>query len=136
MKKIIVRGVLINGLILLFACLYAIAFTVSARWGLGLFDCHWKATFGINCPGCGGSRAVLALLRFDLFSALYYSPGVVLGALLLLWYDLTLALALFRRDASFIQKFPVVSLALVPVVFLLTFLVRLYLTLAIGLPPI
>ena len=136
MKKLIGKGILINGTAVLLCFLYAVAFTLSERWGLGLFDCYWKAAFGINCPGCGGSRAVFSLLRLDLLRALYFSPGVVLGALLLLWYDLTLLLALLRRDASIEKKFPVVSLTLLPIVFLLTFFVRLYLTLGLGMPPI
>ena len=136
MKRLVKKGALINGAILLLSLLYALAFTLSERRGLGIFDCYWKSTLGINCPGCGGSRAVLSLLRLDVLSALYFSPGVVVGALLLLWYDLTLLLALCRRDASLEKKFPLFSLLLLPAVFLLCFFVRLYLTLGLGFPPI
>ena len=136
MKRLLKKGALINGGILLLSLLYATAFTLSERWGLGLFDCYWKSALGVSCPGCGGSRALLSLLRLDLLLALYFSPGVVAALLLLLWYDLTLLFALYRRDASLEKKFPLWSLCLLPAVFLLTFFVRLYLTLSLGLPPV
>lgn len=136
MKRLLKKGLYFNGGALLIALLYAALFTLSERWELGLFDCFWKKIFGVSCPGCGGSRAVLSLLRLDFLSALYFSPGVVFGVFLLLWYDILLLLSLWRRDASLEKKFPLWSLCLLPAVFLLTFFVRLYLTLGLGIPPI
>ena len=136
MKKIWMRGICINLSLLFCALLYAALFTLDRRLGIGIFDCYWKEVFGINCPGCGGSRAVLCLLRWDPIGALRYSPGVVLGVWLLLWYDATLLVTLVRRDPKRRVHFPVVSLVSLPVVFLLVFLLRLYKTLVLGIPPI
>ncbi len=36
--------------------------------------CIFLQLFGIPCPGCGMSRAVLAALRFDFAAALRYHP--------------------------------------------------------------
>ena len=38
--------------------------------------CPIKFTTGISCPGCGMTRACLALLRLDLHAALHYHPLV------------------------------------------------------------
>ena len=51
------------------------------------FPCLFKLLTGLNCPGCGGTRALIALLRGKLFLSFLYHPFVpycALVALLLL----------------------------------------------------
>lgn len=38
--------------------------------------CVFLHFFGIYCPGCGMTRALLSVLRLDFLSALYYNPLV------------------------------------------------------------
>jgi hypothetical protein len=40
----------------------------------GDVPCYFKATLGVPCPGCGLTRAYLALLEGDLSSAFFYHP--------------------------------------------------------------
>ncbi len=40
--------------------------------------CFVRDRFHIYCPGCGGTRAVEALLRLQPFRSLYYNPVVIL----------------------------------------------------------
>lgn len=40
--------------------------------------CIIRRIFHIYCPGCGGTRAVRALIRFDFGQSLYYNPTVIL----------------------------------------------------------
>lgn len=40
----------------------------------GGFKCVFRTLTGIPCPGCGMTRALLALLSWDLSGALYYHP--------------------------------------------------------------
>jgi threonine/homoserine/homoserine lactone efflux protein len=39
--------------------------------------CFFKSTFGIDCPGCGMTRAFFALLRGNLMESLAYNPGLI-----------------------------------------------------------
>ncbi len=39
--------------------------------------CFFKSTFGIDCPGCGMTRAFFALLKGDLMGSLAYNPGLI-----------------------------------------------------------
>lgn len=39
--------------------------------------CPMASTFGVPCPGCGLTRATLALLRGDLHAALHFHPLVL-----------------------------------------------------------
>ena len=51
--------------------------------------CFFHATTGLDCPFCGGLRAVFELSRFDVPAALGYNALVVLGlpVAVLLWFD-------------------------------------------------
>ncbi len=42
---------------------------------------------GLYCPACGGTRALSALLRFDVIDAFKYNPIVPLSALALAVYE-------------------------------------------------
>ncbi len=54
---------------LAFAAFYLVMWTLSV-------ECIFIMLFGINCPGCGMSRAVFSLLRGDVLGAFSYHPMV------------------------------------------------------------
>ena len=41
-------------------------------------ECGFRVRYGIYCPGCGGTRALIALLEGDLVQSLRYNPITVL----------------------------------------------------------
>lgn len=59
--------------------------------------CVFQRVLGLYCPGCGGTRAFRALLHGDIFSALYYHPGAVYGALLYVTYFISQTLMRLSR---------------------------------------
>ena len=59
-------------------------FYFLAQWGIGL-GCPFYQLTGLQCPGCGNSRAALALLRLDLPGALQYNPLFPVEFGYLLW---------------------------------------------------
>lgn len=48
--------------------------------------CMLHVLTGFYCPGCGGTRAVIALFRGDLLSSFRYHPFVPYAALLCGWF--------------------------------------------------
>jgi len=70
---------------------------VPALTGGGFVICAFKRTTGISCPGCGMTRAMAALARGDLWSALQLHPfaPLLLVESVLLW--LMGARSLLRR---------------------------------------
>lgn len=102
----------------------AAAAALAAELALYLFtgtNCPIKALLGVPCPGCGMTRAVLALLRLDFAGAASMHPLVfLLPAVLLL-------LLFWKRGRRGVL---IVSAALL----LVTFVVRL--SLAPGEPPL
>ena len=45
--------------------------------------CHFYEMTGILCPGCGGTRSFIALMRGDLLTSFRCNPAVLIGLLLL-----------------------------------------------------
>jgi len=41
--------------------------------------CPFRALTGLYCPGCGGTRAILAMLRGQLGQSFLYHPAVLTG---------------------------------------------------------
>lgn len=39
--------------------------------------CFFKSTLGIDCPGCGMTRAFFSLLKGNLMESLAYNPGLI-----------------------------------------------------------
>jgi hypothetical protein len=42
-----------------------------------LFTCYFKSHFGIECPGCGLQRSLIALLKGDFIQSIYYNPALI-----------------------------------------------------------
>lgn len=62
-----------------------------------LLKCPFKYLTGIDCPGCGFQRSVLALLNGDLHESLKLYPSTIP---LLLFFTYGVADSLFKLDTS------------------------------------
>lgn len=62
---------------------YAVFCLISYRTGIG---CVWKHLFGIPCPGCGFTRAVVSACRLDFAAAFSYHPMFWSLPLLILYF--------------------------------------------------
>ncbi len=51
---------------------FVVIFYILGRRGIGI-PCLFRRMTGFQCPGCGNSRAVLALLRLDVVAALKHN---------------------------------------------------------------
>jgi hypothetical protein len=63
-----------------------------------LFSCSVKSLTGLNCPGCGMQRAMIALLRGDLPGSLSCNPTLIPFLVTLLYSGLHLFFS-FRHGA-------------------------------------
>ncbi|MDR2045013.1 MAG: DUF2752 domain-containing protein [Clostridium sp.] len=55
--------------------------------------CFWNRRFGIYCPGCGGTRAIIAFLRGHWLLSVWYHPVVPYTAVLFGSFMITQAFA-------------------------------------------
>ncbi len=59
--------------------------------------CVLRTVFGFYCPGCGGTRAVKALLQGKILTSLYYHPLVLYGAVGVGAFLITNSLAMITK---------------------------------------
>lgn len=62
--------------------------------------CGLVTIFHIYCPGCGGTRALFAMLHGHFMESLYYNPAVVLGALLVIYYEVAVIVTLVKNNGK------------------------------------
>ena len=72
---------------------------------LPVVTCPLHDIFKIYCPLCGGSRAILSLLRFDFATAFRVNPAVLLSLPVLLFYYVK-SLTVFVRGGCFSFRVP------------------------------
>lgn len=52
-------------------------------------ECVVYKALGVYCPGCGGTRAVVALLQGNLLKSAWYHPFVLYTAVMYAWFMLS-----------------------------------------------
>ena len=68
-----------------------------------LYDCPFRRLTGIHCPGCGGTRSILALIRGDFLEAIHDNPA---GPMLVLVVILFYLEAVFAAFGKRVKLFP------------------------------
>lgn len=82
LRKRFIRVILISSVILLYGCLILYGGYLGVN-----YECPYRKYLHWYCPGCGGTRMALALLRFDFYQAFRYNTFVFLtGPLLVVLY--------------------------------------------------
>lgn len=122
--------VMANLSILAVSLLYVRFFLDSS--GDGVIVCLFKETFFAYCPGCGGTRALGALLRFDFLHSFMYNPAVLVTSVIFLDIDIRAAISVLKNDPKYIKSFPSKVFFVIPAVILLNFLVRNLLLFSFG----
>jgi len=42
-----------------------------------MFQCSWKETFGIECPGCGAQRSFVELIHGNISESIHLFPALI-----------------------------------------------------------
>lgn len=73
------------------------------------FPCGLRQLFGVYCPGCGGTRALFALFHGHFLRSLVCNPAIILGGLLILYYEAGVILTLVKKNGKryfYYKKWP------------------------------
>lgn len=63
--------------------------------------CLFLQATHMYCPGCGGTRALFAMLNGQLLTSFLYNPAVLLGAVLILHYELGVIITLLVNNGKY-----------------------------------
>lgn len=63
--------------------------------------CLTYTFFGINCPGCGATRATITLLNGDIITSLRQNAFVIFGVLICVWLYIEFLFKLYGKPLSF-----------------------------------
>lgn len=84
----------VNGLLAAGALLFPLYSQLAAAVPIG--RCAFLQMTGLYCMGCGVTRSLQALWRWDIAASLLYNPMVLLSAVLFLLYEAALVVGLVR----------------------------------------
>lgn len=65
------------------------------------FPCTIHELFHMYCPGCGGTRAILALLKGEILHSIAYNPAILLGGLLMMYYEVGVIVTLIKKNQRY-----------------------------------
>ena len=102
--------------------------------GYPVVTCPLHDLLHVYCPFCGGSRAILSLLRLDFPTAFRVNPAVLLALPVVLFYYARALVAFFRGD-PFLFRIPRGWTFSLLALFGVFFLVRNVLLIAFGFDP-
>ena len=102
------------------ALLLELAVIAAAVFLFG-YRCPFEAVFGIDCPGCGLTRALLAALRLDFAGSFSYHPLLIL---VIAWI---VYLLFFQRTKPLPRKWELIALCVTVVLFLALWVCRVFL---------
>ena len=99
---------LFNGILVAFALAVAVYMLLLDRYDAP-FYCAFSRSAHLYCPGCGFTRAVRALLSFDILASLGAHPFALIGIGVIGYYEV----ALFRaaRGRGCVRAWPAVFYA-------------------------
>lgn len=129
-KRAIILIVLINALVVAVSVLYTLL--ADALTDGGVVICKFKETFNLYCPGCGGSRSLAHLLKFDFYSSFLSYPPMALFLFFFIDINLRAVMSVIRDDKRALSDFNLNWLILIPAVILAHFVIRNILLLVFG----
>lgn len=123
-RRAIILFFAINLSLLFISLVYAYFVEKSALSGEEFIPCYFKNRLHFYCPGCGSSRALVALLHFDFLRAIILSPGLCTAFLLVVYLDVLALMSIISGEPSYIKRFNPRLIILLIAVFLLNFILK------------
>ena len=123
-KKIILFCFLPLILLIAVSIVYSAMVTASLTVGEELIFCKFKHTFLLYCPGCGGSRSLIALLSLDFVKSFILFPALPVTVLIMIDFYVRATVSFIKNDAKYLKGFRTWLLIIIPTLIILNFFVR------------
>lgn len=124
-RKIIALKLFVcNGLLFVLTLLYAVAFRLSGELGKNVFACKFLERTGIYCPACGGSRALIHLLNFNIKESFLFYPPLLISLVLITIVDLFVLFYIVNGNERYLKVARAEVFIIIPFTVLLFFFIR------------
>jgi len=67
--------------------------------------CYIYENFGLYCPGCGCTRAFIALLNLDILGSIFYNPAVLYSVIVLFIYLITQTVDRIFKHQNYVMSY-------------------------------
>ena len=131
-KRFLLFLLISNAALLTVSLIYAHITSLSMESGIEAVSCIFKHNMKLYCPGCGGSRSLVYLLRFDILRSFIYYPALPVCALLVLDADVRAIISLIKDSPGAILGFRINALIIIPIIIILNFIIKNILLVCFG----
>ena len=88
------------------------------------YDCVFLKTFSLYCPGCGGTRALAALLELNILKSFILYPPLLITVGFIIYIDILGVISLIKRSYEPIKSFKGGLTVIIPISIMLFFILR------------
>lgn len=103
-KEYIKKLVFINLPIILISVIYLILFYTVFQ-NSQFFRCITKEYLHVYCPACGGSRALVSLLKFNLLESFILFPPLLLAVIIIFELDFRMFLCAYHNTDKYMKNY-------------------------------
>ena len=105
-KKRVVKLIAFILLVIVLLALYAVVFKF---FNLG-FTCIFRSITGLECPGCGLTRSLAAMLTFDIKSLMQLNPVLPFYIAYLIWVAVSASIRYVKGEKDLLGGIPLWTL--------------------------
>lgn len=126
-KNLLKSFIFYNSLLFFITFSFLFIYFISFKFELHLLDCIVFRELGIYCPGCGGTRSLIFLLRLDFLNSFLSYPPLIFSLFLIICCDILALLSIIKKDLKYIKLFKTEYFLIIPVIIVLNFFIRIIL---------
>ena len=131
-RRILFWFLILNISLLSASIIYGFVTAEALAEGREAVECVFKHNMKMYCPGCGGSRSLLYLLRFDIIDSFIYYPALPLMLLFVIDIDIRAFISFIKDSTAALSGFNKMSLVSIPILILLNFILKNVLLIGFG----
>ena len=124
-KEVTIKTYLLNlGIVLFLIIIFSLISNHTNKFNYIFPDCNFKNWLHLYCPGCGGTRACISLMKFHFIDSICSNPIVIYFASCMLYYYIKIGYLLIKNHGKLVYIFNTTWLFVAIAVMIIFFITR------------